>query len=584
MNSESDVSTGFDDYQKAQRWFAKHPREVVIAMSARAALRVLPFITAARGEKNFIDGIVTPVFRAAHVTWVAGRYPGYDKELRAAARASASSAHRAGGIARGPDAHNAASVAAPYAVTTSARAAAALASADATVAAGDAAGYAGGAASHYGSVRHVVDYVAAERIIVDAAKSDADAIERGFVDPMNLALARLWPKGAPDWASNAWVELKEILLVDGDGWDMWVRWYEDRLAGRPSLGQSVDLAIATLPNELWEQGSAAVNTRIKELIAEHTPASLPTQKTLPAQTGQAVIFQPEPNGVIGVTAPTPEDRLANNSEVGDLYGETREKLDNLIALGRNLLGDRLDRASRRLQSRMPEVISEAIERQVWSSGNTLRCILAAHDAVKGDHDPHPDKLDNGAAERLRDAVDTFNQLAVADPSLRRRDASRPGPQEYERSLDEIRVVVEITRKAATARTITTQEAGDELTDSVAVTDDPSSRLPDRLAIEQARETTRNFWAGIALFLYQGVRSFAAGALLEGGKVPNELFSGLYRWTMPATLTALSLHPDVVNLFISNLDLLKLYAGYAFEQSPGFKQMIDWLEAHVRIEK
>jgi hypothetical protein len=122
------------------------------------------------------------------------------------------------------------------------------------------------------------------------------------------------------------------------------------LQGRPSLGQAFDLAVATLPDELWKQGPATVNARIKELIAEHSPLSSLTDEDLPTQTPRAAIFQPNATGAIDLAPPVAADRLADTSEVRDLYGETREKLDDLISLGGNMLGDRLDRSSDKLRS------------------------------------------------------------------------------------------------------------------------------------------------------------------------------------------------------------------------------------------
>ncbi len=90
--------------------------------------------------------------------------------------------------------------------------------------------------------------------------------------------AKLWPDGTPDWASGAWGEFRDLLIAAGDDWDVWVSWYEDRLTGRPSLTEGFDIAVATLPDELWQQGPSAVNARIKALIADHAPAD-----TIPAQ-------------------------------------------------------------------------------------------------------------------------------------------------------------------------------------------------------------------------------------------------------------------------------------------------------------
>jgi len=410
------------------------------------------------------------------------------------------------------------------------------------------------------------------------------------------ALARatkpLWRNQMVPRVADVWAALRNRMLSEGDDWDVWVDWYEDRLAGRPSLSENFDNDVNKLPNQLWESGPKAVNAFIKELIAAHSPITLPAEASLPVQTSRAAIFQPEPTGIIGVAPPTALDRISDTDEVRDLYGETREKLDALISLGRNMLGDRLDRTSRRLQSRMPEDVSEAVERLVWSSGNTLRSILAAHDAVRGDRDLHPDKLDNGAAERLRDAVGTFNQLAVADPSLRRRDGGRPGPQEHARTLDEIKIVVEVVAEAASNRNITTQPAGEQLSENATIADEAGASLVDRLAVELTRDTDRNFVAGMVTSAYGMLRRLPALARGEGGFISKEFFGGFYKYTggaaavavAGAAVEAYAIRWEIIEFIVSNADQFRLYAAYAFEQSPGFKQMIDWLEAHVRIEK
>jgi hypothetical protein len=134
--------------------------------------------------------------------------------------------------------------------------------------------------------------------------------------------------------------------------------------------------------------------------------------------------------------------------VRDFYLDVRAKSADLAQLGPNMLGARLSKTVLTFQDRTPEEIADAVERRVWSSGNTLRSILAAHDAVAKDRDPHPDKLDPGVAESLRDVVETFNQLALADPTLRQRDAGRSGPQEHDRSINEIEIVVEVAKASS----------------------------------------------------------------------------------------------------------------------------------------
>ena len=191
----------------------------------------------------------------------------------------------------------------------------------------------------------------------------------------------------------------------------------------------------------------------------------------------------------------------------------------------------------RVQDRTPEEIADAVERRVWSSGNTLRSILAAHDAVAKDRDPHPHKLDRGVTESLRDVVETFNQLALADPALRQRDAGRPGPQEHDRSIHEIEIVVEVAKQAASDRAITTLEAGEELAEQIDAAKEIASGLPGRLAVELARDTHRNFVAGAMVAAYRAMRNLPEAARGEKGFVSKEFFSGVYKAAGATTFAA-----------------------------------------------
>ena len=237
-----------------------------------------------------------------------------------------------------------------------------------------------------------------------------------------------------------------VQKADGDRPDAGIPKGSDRLA---HSGLVVNIEIKRLIDQLREQGA------------------LPDQNSMPKQAPSAAIFQRHKSGAIAIVPPGAQDRLADTDEVRDFYSEVVDKNTELLSLGVNMLGQRLYEKARVFRSRLPEHAAQAVERLVWSSGNTLRSILAAHDLVAADRDPHPEKLDSGAAERLRDVVGTFNQLAIADPALRLRDANRPGPQEHHRSLDEINIVAGIAIEAAGNRFITTIEAGDELSQQIA---------------------------------------------------------------------------------------------------------------------
>jgi hypothetical protein len=146
------------------------------------------------------------------------------------------------------------------------------------------------------------------------------------------------------------------------------------------------------------------------------------------------------------------------------------------------------------------------------------------------------------------------------------------------------VVVE----AANDRNITTREAGAQLSENAAIVSEAGTSLTDRLAVELAR----NFVAGVVVSVYRMLRSLPSLARGEGGFISKEYFSGFYKYgggataigLLGAVVGAYSIRWEIVEFIVSNADQLRLYGAYAFEQSPGFKQMIDWLEAHVRLDK
>ena len=67
--------------------------------------------------------------------------------------------------------------------------------------------------------------------------------------------------------------LKSALLAADQGWEVWTDWYEARLAGdaaRPP-NEALEVARATIPDEIWKQGPAVVNAEIKRLIDQFDP-------------------------------------------------------------------------------------------------------------------------------------------------------------------------------------------------------------------------------------------------------------------------------------------------------------------------
>jgi hypothetical protein len=562
--------TDFSNHAEVRRWLEAQPREVAVALATRAALRVLPLLGTRRPGATLTSNrdIILLCFRAAAVAWVEANH-GMEIGAVEAANSAAYAAHSADMT---PSDAAVANIIGDAAHATSADRPAAAA-ADAI----------------FANRFSAAPFAAARSVARDEALEfeKADSLDQRRRVAVEVTRRPLWPEKTPRVFLNAWGRLKAQLLSVDEDWNVWTDWYEHRLAGRASAERRLDLTYVSSPDEIWHQGPKVVNAEIRQLIeSERASHRLPSEASLPAQTARSAAFVRHNSGVIDVGPPSLKDKLADAEDVQEFYLEVQEKTAELASLGSNMLGARLAKAVATFQARMPAKIQEAIERRVWSTGNTLRVVLEAHDKVSNDRDPHPDRLDPGAAERLRDVVETFNQLALADPALRQRDESRLGPREYSKVMAEVGAAVGIVAAAAEDRAITTEAAGSELHDQVSVAEQPGRGLPGRLATEAAQGTFRNFFAGTMIAAYRASRSLLASARGEGGFVSKELFSGVYKAAGAALFgtAAYYLRWEILDFILTNTTALKAYAALAFEHSPGFAQMIDWLEAHIEHDE
>jgi hypothetical protein len=262
-----------------EAWLNDKPREWAQALSARIALRVLPFIYS---PKIRFD-LTKAVCRALFISACARSYPhaemtqaAADAAADAAAYAAADAAADAAAYAAAYAAADAAAYAADAAADAAAYAARAAAAAYAAAYAADAAAaaYAADAAAYAAYAADIWESIESDAIWLEGQTSD-EAIKLAQA----LMNRPLWPSDVSKDILENWGRLKSQLLGANQDWDIWVDWYENRLTGGPIAFSllpipydTVTPEIATETNEFWERDPAIINAEIKaRLLAAVTP-------------------------------------------------------------------------------------------------------------------------------------------------------------------------------------------------------------------------------------------------------------------------------------------------------------------------
>jgi hypothetical protein len=91
-------------------------------------------------------------------------------------------------------------------------------------------------------------------------RADALAIEGDGIQA--LLHSPLWITPPPDGAIQTLTALRNA-LPEGENWDVWLKWYLDRLNG-VVYDERRDFVFAAVPTEVWDRGSAAANAWIRE--------------------------------------------------------------------------------------------------------------------------------------------------------------------------------------------------------------------------------------------------------------------------------------------------------------------------------
>ena len=202
----------------------------------------------------------------------------------------------------------------------------------------------------------------------------------------------------------------------GEDWDVWGRWYHERLVGARSRGEAVELVFATVPLKVWEKGPAAANHWIKE----HLPKEPKTSEASPdkGQENELLKQKAAPfafrvvNGKIDVA---PDDAVSIDEQVArDFHAEAKRKAAELKQrLARAQADKRLQDSLARLEQYLGQNVEDIRPGLILSALRSLESDHRAYDTEEGRKEHAPDLL-----AMLDDLAGSVRDLAAAYPKTR----------------------------------------------------------------------------------------------------------------------------------------------------------------------
>jgi hypothetical protein len=115
-------------------------------------------------------------------------------------------------------------------------------------------------------------------------RDDARAIEAGQ-DALTLPL---WSIPLPDWFTEKDAEARAIWARDPNIWSFWNRWWDGVLTGN-QLNSDLQRQVALIPDEIWEQGPAAVAGAIRQIELDFAIAHTPNAEEV-RRDGQGLFY------------------------------------------------------------------------------------------------------------------------------------------------------------------------------------------------------------------------------------------------------------------------------------------------------
>ncbi len=277
----------FRDREALEEWLQTQSREVCLVLAVRAALRVLPLAARAVRESGYethtrqYKEIISLLFRIVSVVRAQTKYQDIYTELSPTILPIISAVHAiiAKFMGQGEVVVLAVNSASNAIVAAQSPQFAPFAS-HAVDSASRAIAFAAGDHNSEAIVQGSQINIEGTDYAWSAFSNDAAFVaDDGTV--FQLADRPLWPDGTPRWASDSWAKLAST-QSPGEDWEVWTRWYAERLKGASSGGEAYELVFARVPEEVWKEGPSAANRWIKEHLPKDPSSAVKPLENIPS--------------------------------------------------------------------------------------------------------------------------------------------------------------------------------------------------------------------------------------------------------------------------------------------------------------
>lgn len=321
------------------------------------------------------------------------------------------------------------------------------------------------------------------------------------------------------------------------------------------------------------------------------PPTLPIEVIPEQDLTAAIAFRPSRRGPLELLPDPPKD--PHDPEQSQLYFRIRQQLVKLQADIPSQERAQIDNAVSDFLAQPASWQHVEFKKVLWLCGNALRNILAQHDAVKDDPEPHYSKLPPSVAEAMRRPVEAWNVFVLGDPNMVELDARRLGPQELQSVINDIKIAKPIIESAAADRNITTEQTAKVLDASLHAASTPADNINTRQAQQVTAGTFKNLITQLVRRAYLTCLAIAEPKTDDDRALATEYQKGIAHGVgaglgkvvvgtaVAGTLIASPFAVSFFEFVVQHAPAIKEYFAVAC-QSPQLAQVVDTIE-YVRLK-